>query len=84
VSVKSKPRKTEACEFCGGKHYSEKARERCFVASQRETCECDDYWASRWHSHMPKCPLHGELRDELRKVEPKKPTDAAKPVRRKA
>jgi hypothetical protein len=85
VSVKAKSRKTESCEFCNGKHYSEKARLRCYKANRGPECECKDYWATKWYSHSPDCPLRGEFRSELRpKVEKPKTAGPTKSVRRKA
>lgn len=86
MSVKAKPRKTEACEFCNGKHYSEQARLRC-MKSKTPDCECPDYWAERWYSHAPDCPLRGEFRTELRVVADRKNRGKSAPtgnVRRKA
>lgn len=62
---KKPKRKTEPCEFCNGKHFSELARLRCMKAAERQTCECDRYWTVRFLSHQPKCPLRGTLRDEV-------------------
>lgn len=61
---KKPKRKTEPCEFCNGKHFSEQARLRC-MKSKRPECECPRYWTATWLSHSPDCPLRGELRDEL-------------------
>lgn len=62
---KKKPRKTEPCEFCTGRHYSEEARLRCFNATQKSKCECPRFWRAKWYSHSPDCGLRGEQRAEL-------------------
>ena len=62
---KKPKRKTEPCEFCNGKHFSEQARLRCMKAAERQKCECDRYWQTRWLTHQPKCPQTGTLRDAV-------------------
>lgn len=64
TAEKMKPRKTEDCEWCDKRHYSEDAKLRCYKANAKE-CTCKRYWRARWLSHEASCQLAGTTRPEL-------------------